>query len=118
MGVIRTILTNMKDTPDPVNGMVFEKMVECGLEDFNQFMFFCFKNVTAVKQLERGQELHLFYLRRDHIGTYVPGLNIGYFGGSRIGSQNPWRNPEDPAVTNPFNISINASSGVITEDQR
>jgi len=102
---VQYILDNMRDTNDPIDGAVFEKTVEASFEDFCVFMLTAYKNVTMEKQSEKGKMLYLFYDgpgATDHIGTYIPFKKSGCFGGSRVGSHNLMRNPDDPDVKNPF----------------
>jgi len=105
---VESILNNMRDTDDPIDGSVFEKMVEAPFEDFCVFMLFAYKNVTIEKHNEHGNILYLFYDgpgALDHIGTYIPFRKSGCFGGSRVGSKNQMRQPGDPDVKNPFKLN-------------
>jgi len=105
---VQIILDNMRNSDDPVVGAVFEKEVKTSFEDFCVFMLFAYKDVTMIRQNENGTAIYMFYNgdeATDHIGTYVPSRITGYFGGSRVGSQNPMRDPDDPDVKNPFDIS-------------
>ena len=97
------------DTDDPKVGAVFEKKVETDLESFCLFMLTYYRNVTMEHINENGVCVHLFYNgdgATDHVGSYIVnpkfGKAHGCFGGSRIGSQNPWLKPGDPLLKNPF----------------
>ena len=102
---VQYILDNMYNSDDPIVGAVFEKSVKAYFEDFCVFMLSAYNHVTMEKEIEDGKMIYLFYNgdgATDHIGTYIPSKKLGCFGGSRIGSKNPMRNPSDPDVKNPF----------------
>jgi len=107
--IVESILSTMKDTQDPVDGAVFEKEVETDFATFCAFILTQYENVTMETKVGDGHTCHLFYNgpgATDHIATYIINPSWkkphGVFGGSRIGSKNPWLNPGDPAVKNPF----------------
>ena len=100
---VQNILDKMRDAEDPIQGAVFEKTVEASLEDFCVFMLAVSRNVTMERQTEGGKTVYLFYNPTDHIGSYIPFKKSGCFGGSRVGSKNPMRNPGDPDIMKPFN---------------
>ena len=100
----QNILKRMKDTADPVHGAVFEKTVETDLGEFVDFIMSMFSNVAIEKINEYGKIVYLFFVGSKHIGSYIPGKKEGCFGGIRIGSQNPFLEPGNPPVKNPFDV--------------
>jgi len=104
--VVRNILDKMRDTDDPIVGAVFEKSVKTSFGKFCVFMLTTYKHLTMETEKGNGASIYLFYNSDDatgHVGTYIPSKKSGYFGGSRVGSKNPMRNPGDPDVKEPFN---------------
>ena len=97
------VIEKMVDTEDPVDGAVFEKMVETDAETFDSFIKACYPSAIGVTEKE-GDNFMVIYNHEEkgHVGTYVITRKIGYFGGSRVGSKNPFRKPGDPDVENPF----------------
>jgi len=97
------IIERMVDTEDPVDGAVFEKMVETDAETFDSFIKACYPSVKSTVYQEDG-DLRTIYMdeEKGHVGSFIHNKNIGYFGGSRVGSKNRWRKPGSPDVENPF----------------
>ena len=99
--IVSEILAIAQDTEDPVDGSVFEKMAHTDAAAFDAFMNAVYRDVDVSHASENGR-LSLYYSGNKHVGTYVVNTGIGYFGGSRVGSKNPWRKPGDPEVDNSF----------------
>jgi hypothetical protein len=110
--VIETVISLMKDTDDPKNGAVFEKSVDVDFVTFCAFVLTQWDNVTMETQLENKSTVYLFYSsgeKTEHIASYIlnflPGMgkSCGFFGGSRIGSENKaWNDKGFAFVKNPF----------------
>jgi len=104
------ILEKMVDTEDPKAGAVFEKMVQTDLVEFDAFMKEVYPSVKGVTDSE-GEFFMVIYNHRNkgHVGTFVFQRGVGYFGGSRIGSENPMRKPGDPLLKDPFRYKAKAN---------
>jgi hypothetical protein len=104
------ILRRMTDTPDPIQGSVFEKQIDTDIVSFDAFIKTVYKDVKGTTENETGHLLVLYYGTRNeewsHVGTFNFEKSMGYFGGSRIGSQNPWRKEGEPLVRNPFDCVL------------
>ena len=105
---VSTILEKMIDTADPVNGSVFEKQIDTDIVSFDNFMRAAYKIDHGSLIRENGHFLAMYYGDRNgeyhHIGTFNFDTSVGCFGGVRVGSENPFREPGKPLVTNPFNF--------------
>jgi hypothetical protein len=103
---VATILEKMTDTPDPVNGSVFEKQIDTDIVSFDRFMRAAFKKIEGHMVNENGCLLAMYHGDRNdmysHVGTFNFEKSMGYFGGSRLGTENPWRKEGEPLVRNPF----------------
>jgi hypothetical protein len=102
---VRDILKKMKDTDDPLGGSVFEKRVKASFEDFVQFLLYRFPALQITQEVEEKNQLLLFYNGGDHVGSYNANTKIGFFGGTRISSQNRWLKPGEPLIKNAFSVS-------------
>jgi hypothetical protein len=80
----------MKDTDDPVNGAAFEKQVSASFEDFAEFLILQYGGASIFHAgIDKGF-IFTFWKDHEHIASYVRKDAVGYFGGIRIGSQNPF----------------------------
>jgi len=98
------ILEKMVDTDDPKFGAVFEKTVKTDSIGFDIFMKTVHPLSQGITSTDEPGVLLILYHDKDnkHIGTFNHNNGEGYFGGSRVGSQNPWLKPSDPPVKDPF----------------
>ena len=92
----------MEDTTAPIDGSVFEKWVKTNFQDFHQFMLAGFPDVKY-SLTGKYDHVYVFYSGSIHVGTFNANEHTGFFGGSRIGTQN--LKPGDPLIKNAFNIS-------------
>jgi hypothetical protein len=102
----QNILKNMENTKDPISGSVFEKRVKASFDDFVQFLLFRFPGLQVIQDEKATPKIFYFYNNGNHVGTYNAGDKSGYFGGIRIGSENPWLKPGDPSVINALGETI------------
>ena len=108
MRITDLVVKKMYDTEDPVVGAVFEKAVNTDIVEFDIFMKAVFPGCQGTTDTDNDGVTCILYHGDDenrpsgHIGTFNYNEQIGYFGGSRVGSNNPFRDPGDPAVKNPF----------------
>lgn len=101
MNAKESIIAKMEDTEDPVIGAVFEKKVKTDFVEFNEFMFHIFPDVKQYRQRDGAEYITSFFCKGKHAGSLVNDKQ-GYFGGTRIGSKNPYHNPGEPFVKEPF----------------
>jgi len=96
---IEKVAAAMKDTDDPKDGAVFEKTVDVDFATFCAFVLTQWDNVTMETAVEPDAVCYLFYngpRGEDHVASYVVKVagyagetyGQGFFGGSRIGSEN------------------------------
>jgi hypothetical protein len=103
---VQRVIDKMQDTEDPVVGAVFEKRIETSFEDFVLFLLSRFPALQITRADEEKSRIFLLYDGNDHVGTYNTDNKAGFFGGIRIGSQNPWLKPGAPSIKNPFSMKM------------
>ena len=110
-GNIEKVIGAMKDTDDPKVGAVFEKEVEIDFASFCAFVLTQYNNVTMEVSKEPESTVYLFYNgpgATDHVASYIinPGWKKphGAFGGTRVGSGNPWNKNGISFVKNAFEV--------------
>jgi len=103
---VADILEKMTDTADPVNGSVFEKKIDTDIVSFDSFIKTVYKHVDGKTENVNGTFMIMYYGTRNDeyhlVGKFNFDESIGYFGGSRIGSENPWGKQRENPVINPF----------------
>ena len=104
--ILDEILETMRDTEDPKVGSVFEKEVKTDIADFDVFMKVVYPGSVGTTSNDNGVFLIMYHnAGKGHVGTYNFSERTGWFGGSRIGSENPWLKPGTPLVNNPFHLT-------------
>ena len=103
---VADILEKMTDTADPVNGSVFEKQIDTDIVSFDSFIKTVYKHVKGTTETVNGTFMVMYYGTRDEEYHLVGKFNFddskGYFGGSRLGSENQWGKKRVSSVIHPF----------------
>jgi hypothetical protein len=88
-------------------GAVFEKQARVDFLVFDDFIEAGYPGFTARIEREGSGKKYVLYYSREgkHVGTYVFNDRTGYFGGTRIGSRNPWRKFDEPLVKESFQVA-------------
>jgi hypothetical protein len=111
--IIEKAIAAMSDTNDPKKGATFEKTVDVDFTTFNEFILTQWDNVTMETYEGKSDIVFLFYggaKATSHVASYITGVNgcetkgHGVFGGTRVGSENPYNNTGVAFVKNPFRV--------------
>ena len=107
--VVSEILAIAQDTEDPVNGAVFEKLVKTDAEKFDAFIRAVYRSVS--QRYDDDENCVTYWVpgkgECNHVGSYVYADNTGYYGGTRIGSENKaWNDTGVALVKNPFEYPV------------
>jgi hypothetical protein len=108
---IEKVIGAMKDTDDPKVGAVFEKEAEVDFATFCAFVLTQHDNITMEVTKQQESTVYLAYngpRGTDHVASYIinPGWKKphGAFGGTRVGSGNPWNKNGISFVKNAFEV--------------